>query len=114
MGLSRRVHHLDEVAYRAQAAALRSGQLTLDGDRFLPWFRPYLSGVEDGDVVFKYQPVWPAFLAVSLGVAGSTLAVQLLVACAAVWSVSWLAWEAGSSDRAVHAAAAVVALSPIV
>jgi hypothetical protein len=58
-------HNLDELVYLNQAEGIRHGRLTYDADTYVPDFRPYLSGVAGDRVVFKYQPLWPAWLALS-------------------------------------------------
>lgn len=106
--------NLDEVAYEAQARAYANGELTLPADRVVPDFTPYLSGRNDaGDVVFKYQPLWPAALAASIATTGGMLAAQLLVAAASVLATAWFSWELLRSARVAVVAATIVALSPI-
>ena len=64
---------LDEVAYESQANAIAHHQLTLPVATHDPFFRPFLSGVRGDRIVFKYQPEWPALMAVARGGFGSTL-----------------------------------------
>jgi hypothetical protein len=63
-------HNLDELVYLNQAEAIRHGQLTYDTGSYVPDFRPYLSGVAGDRVVFKYQPLWSAWLALSQAATG--------------------------------------------
>src|SRR5512145_1404321 len=63
-------HNLDELVYLNQAEAIRHGRLTYDAGSYVPDFRPYLSGVAGDRVVFKYQPLWPAWLALSQAATG--------------------------------------------
>ena len=56
--LPRRHPDLDEVAYQSQANALSDGHMRLSAATHDPFFRPFLSGLRDDHVVFKYQPVW--------------------------------------------------------
>jgi 4-amino-4-deoxy-L-arabinose transferase-like glycosyltransferase len=104
--------NLDEVAYQSQANAIAHGRLTLPAATFDPFFRPFLSGVRDGRVVFKYQPVWPGLLALSHGVFGSTLPLRLVLAAAAVVAVYLLALAVFGSRREALLAAYLVAFCP--
>src|ERR671911_520860 len=83
-------YNLDELVYLNDAEAIRHGRLTYDARGYLPDFRPYLSGVAGDRIVFKYQPLWPAWLAVwelltgghriGLVVAGAVAASPVFVA----------------------------------
>ncbi|HEV7758715.1 MAG TPA: hypothetical protein VGO78_06985 [Acidimicrobiales bacterium] len=80
--------NLDELVYLNQADALRHGRLTYDASSHVPDFRPYLTGVVDDRVVFKYQALWPAWLALSLLVTGdhrAGLVVAGVLAALAFW-----------------------------
>ena len=80
--------NLDELVYLNQAEAIRHGRLTFDADAYDPDFRPYLTGIADDRVVFKYQPLWPAWLAVSQSTTGDYrpgLVVAGAVAALAFW-----------------------------
>jgi hypothetical protein len=103
---------LDEVAYESQANAIAHRDVTLPATTHDPFFRPYLSGVRDDRVVFKYQPEWPALIAVSEGVFGSTLPLRTLMAIGGVLTTAWLARELVGDRRVVVTAAALVAASP--
>jgi hypothetical protein len=103
---------LDEVAYVSQANAIANHELTLPAATHDPYFRPFLSGVRDDRVVFKYQPEWPALIAASNAVFGSTLPLRALMAMTGVFSVAWFAWELTRDRRVVVVAAALVVASP--
>ncbi len=103
---------LDEVAYQTQANTIRTGHFSLARATFDPTFRPFLSGVHGSHVVFKYQPVWPALLATSDAIFGSSLALRILIAIGVVLSVAWFAWELFHAARVAFVAAVLVACSP--
>jgi 4-amino-4-deoxy-L-arabinose transferase-like glycosyltransferase len=106
-------HNLDELVYLNQAEAIRHGQLTYDTDSYVPDFRPYLSGVAGDRVVFKYQPLWPAWLALSQAATGDHrpgLVVAGMVAALAFWL---LGRELTGSAWLGTALAAGVTLSPV-
>ena len=106
-------HNLDELVYLNQAEAIRHGQLTYDADSYVPDFRPYLSGVSGERVVFKYQPLWPAWLALSEATTGDHrpgLVVAAMAAAAAFWL---LGRELTGNAWLGTAVAAAVALSPV-
>jgi 4-amino-4-deoxy-L-arabinose transferase-like glycosyltransferase len=106
-------HDLDELVYLNQAEAIRHGQLTYDTDSYAPDFRPYLSGVAGDRVVFKYQPLWPAWLALSQAATGDHrpgLVVAGMVAAMAFWL---LGRELTGSPWLGTALAVGVALSPV-
>lgn len=103
---------LDEVAYQSQANALAHHELTLPAVTHDPFFRPFLSGIRDDRVVFKYQPVWPALIAVSDGLSGSTLPLRVLTSMAGVLATAWFAWELLRDARIAIVAGALVAASP--
>ena len=81
-------YNLDELVYLNQAEAIRHGQVTYDAGGYVPDFRPYLSGVAGDQVVFKYQPLWPAWLAASQAATGDHrpgLVVAGVAAAVAFW-----------------------------
>jgi hypothetical protein len=88
LGLSLVVHatlmphtsgNADEVVYRFQAEMYRDGTATIPDDG--PVFRPWMSGVVQGERMMVFPAGWPAVLAVGRTVAGSyPLAVALVVA----------------------------------
>jgi Dolichyl-phosphate-mannose-protein mannosyltransferase len=104
---------LDEAAYRAQAAAVSEGRLTLPRN-YDPSFRPFLSGVRAGKVVFKYQPEWPAIIAASERVFGSTLPLRFALSTLVVLAVYALTFELLRRRAIATLAALLVALSPFV
>lgn len=99
--------NLDEAAYEAQASALAHGDLTLPAATHDPSFRPFLTGVRDDRVVFKYQPVWPALLATSERLTGSSIPVRVALSAGAALAVMWFAWEL-TRARAVSVLAGIV------
>jgi hypothetical protein len=105
---------IDDVAYESQALALGHGHATLSAATHDPSFRPFLSGVRDGHIVFKYEPVWPAFIAVSERATGSAVPMLALLAAAAVAAVYWFTWELLQSAVAAAVAAFVTVASPFV
>jgi hypothetical protein len=106
-------HNLDELVYLNQAEGIRHGRLTYDADTYVPDFRPYLTGVAGDRVVFKYQPLWPAWLALSEAATGDHrpgLVIAAMAAAAAFWL---LGRELTGSAWLGTAVAAGVALSPV-
>ena len=106
-------HNLDELVYLNQAEAIRHGRLTYDAGSYVPDFRPYLSGVAGDRVVFKYQPLWPAWLALSQAATGDHrpgLVVAGMAAAVAFWL---LGRELTGSAWLGTALAAGVAVSPV-
>ena len=104
--------NLDEVAYDAQAHALAEGQLTLPGETHLPHFRPYLSGIVDDEVVFKYQPLWPASIAASRTIGLGDVTLRALMGAAGAIGVGWFAYELTRRRRVALISAAIVAGTP--
>ncbi len=104
--------NLDEVAYDAQARALVHGDLTLSRATHDPFFLPFLSGFRDDRVVFKYQPAWPALVAVSRGIVRSTLPLRALLAAAGVLATYAFGHELLRRKPIAAIAAVIVALSP--
>lgn len=113
----------DEPVYVLQARALLDGHLTLPVYDHLRFFQPWLTGVVDGRLVFEFLPGWPAFLAVTQRLTGSSVPALPVVAALAVLGMYLLAGEAaagevrsgGPSRRAVAGvAAAATALTPMV
>jgi len=103
---------LDEVSYQTQANALREGHLYLDAASRVPFFVPFLSGVRGDRVVFKYQPEWPAAIAASDWLFGSSLPLRMLCSSAGVVAVAWLGWEITKERRVALLAAALALGSP--
>jgi hypothetical protein len=106
-------HNLDELVYLNQAEAIRHGRLTYDADTYVPDFRPYLSGVAGDHVVFKYQPLWPTWLALSQAATGDHRPGLVVAGIAAVGAFWLLGRELTGSAWLGTALAAGVALSPV-
>jgi hypothetical protein len=104
--------NLDESAYEAQASTIAHGHLTLSARTHVPFFRPFLSGVRDGRVVFKYQPVWPALMAASHSVTGSTLPLRVGLAAVSVIAVYVLSFVLFRAAGSALLAASLYALCP--
>jgi hypothetical protein len=102
----------DEVVYRFQAEMYRQGLATLPDDG--PVFRPWMSGVVDGERIMVFPAGWPALLAAGRTVLGSyPLAVAVVVAGLgpAMW---WFLLEL-TRDRRVALLGAIATLgSPLV
>ena len=106
-------HNLDELVYLNQAEAIRHGQLTYDADSHVPDFRPYLTGVAGDRVVFKYQPLWPAWLALSQAATGDHRPGLVVAGMAAAGAFWLLGRELTGSPWLGTAVAAGVVLSPV-
>lgn len=104
--------NLDEVAYDSQARAFADGQVTLPGDTHLPHFRPYLSGVVDNEVVFKYQPLWPATIASARTIGLGDTGLRAAMGAAGAIGVGWFAYELTRRRRVACISAAIVAATP--
>lgn len=102
----------DDAMYVYVARLLGDGDLTLPADE-QDFLTPWASGVRDDRVVMKYAPPWPAVLAASQGLTGSTALASAAVAAAAAGLVYLLAREVLASRRVALLAAAAFALSPI-
>lgn len=102
----------DDAGYLSQANALRAGELTLPADDHDPFFLPFLSGVEGDRVVFKYQPAWPALIAVSEAATGSPMGALAVTGAASALAVAALASEVGRRRRTALAAGYLFATSP--
>ena len=103
---------LDEVSYQTQANVLREGHLDLRVDRQDPSFRPFLTGIRGDTVVFKYQPFWPALIAGSDALFGTSLPLRALGAAAGILAVAWLGWELTKERRIALLAATLALASP--
>lgn len=103
---------LDEVSYQTQANVLRDGHLDLKVERQDPSFRPFLTGIRGDSVVFKYQPLWPALIAASDALFGTSLPLRALCAAAGILAVAWLGWELTKERRVALLAAALALASP--
>lgn len=105
--------NLDELVYLNQAEAIRHGELTYDAATYDPDFRPYLTGVAGDRLVFKYQPLWPAWLAISEATTGDHRPGLVMAGAGAALAVWLLARELTGSRWLGTAAAAGLAASPI-
>lgn len=105
---------VDEVAYLSQAEAMTTGQLTLPTADFVPHFRPQLSGTHADRVVFKYQPTWPAFLALSRKLTGSYRPALAVVGAAAVLTMYAFSYELLRRRRTALLATTAFVASPFV
>jgi 4-amino-4-deoxy-L-arabinose transferase-like glycosyltransferase len=102
----------DDAMYVYEAKVLGDGRLTLPAAEH-DLFRPWASGVRDGQVVMKYTPPWPAVLAAGQWALGSMRVAAAGVAAAAVGLVYLLAREVAPGRRAALMAAGVFAFSPV-
>lgn len=103
----------DEGAYLAQAEAMAEGQLfsrlPIEGrSAYVPWF----ASVRDGNVVYKYTPVFSAPLAVSIRWLGSPLPVLAATVAATVVLVGVLARLLGLRRRAALLAGVLFLVAP--
>jgi len=106
-------YNLDELVYLNQAEAIRHGRLTYDTASYVPDFRPYLSGVAGDRVVFKYQPLWPAVLALS-EILTADHRPALVLAGAGVAVAFWMLGRELTGSRWLATALAVgLAVSPV-
>jgi hypothetical protein len=103
----------DEGVYVAQANLLRSGQVTLDAASHEPFFRPWLTGERDGRLFFQYEPAWPAVLAVSEIVTGTTAYAPAAAFAALVVVAYGLALELLGSRGSAFGAAVCTLLTPL-
>jgi hypothetical protein len=106
-------HNLDELVYLNQAEAIRHGHVTYGTNSYVPDFRPYLSGVADDRVVFKYQPLWPAWLALSQAATGDHRPGLVVAGMAAALAFWLLGRELTGNAWLGTALAAGVTLSPV-
>lgn len=102
----------DDAGYLSQANALRAGELTLPAADHDPFFLPFLSGVDGDRVVFKYQPAWPALIALSEATTGHPEGALALTGLASTLAVAALALEVSRRRRAALTAGYLFALSP--
>lgn len=102
----------DEVVYRFQADMYRDALVTIPDDG--PAFRPWMSGVVDGERIMVFPPGWPAVMAIGLSLTDSeTVAVALVIALLgpAMW---WFARELSGARRVAAVAGAAMLVSPLV
>lgn len=102
----------DEVVYGFQAEMYREGRLTLPDDG--PAFRPWMSGVVDGERIMVYPPGWPSVLAIGLATTGSvdvTVALVIALLGPAGW---WFVRELTGDRRTASVAGVALLVSPFV
>jgi len=104
----------DESVYLFQSQLLRQGDLSLPADENTEFFRPWMSGLTDGRVVMVFPPVFPAALAASDLLTGSTQVAVALFAAGCVPLVFALARDLLDDERSGVVAAALFSLSPLV
>jgi hypothetical protein len=102
----------DEVVYRFQADMYRDGLATIPDDG--PVFRPWMSGVVDGERIMVFPPGWPAVMAAGIAVTGSetvTVAMVMALLGPAMW---WFALELTRDRRVAAVAGVALLISPLV
>lgn len=104
----------DEAINRIQAEALARGHLFSPTLGLPDAFRPWLAAVSGDHYVFKYTPVVPAMIALSLLVVGGPELHLAVIASATVVMTYLLAREVLEDPTAALVAAALVAGSPLV
>ena len=103
----------DEPMYVVESRLLLHGHVTLPASQ-ADFFRPWAAGVRHGHIVLKYAPPWPAVIAASTWLFGSSRFAPALVAAALVGAVFLLGEELFPGRRVGLIAAALFALSPVV
>ncbi|HUQ62260.1 MAG TPA: glycosyltransferase family 39 protein [Acidimicrobiales bacterium] len=105
----------DEGIYRLHGETLAEGHLFPPAPEGLAdSSRPWLAAVDDGHYVLKYNPAVPALIAFSLKLSGSEGLFLALIAAGATAMTFLLAREILNDEWDAVAAAALVALSPLV
>jgi len=104
--------NLDEGVYVFQAEMFRAEMVTLPADTHGEFFRPWLTGIADGQIFTQYQPGLPAFLAVT-GALGSWRVGLALLAPALTYATYLLTRELFGRTRLAVGAAVLVSASPI-
>jgi len=104
----------DEPVYILQAELLRHGHVTLSAHGNDNFFRPWMSGEQNGHLFLVVQPVLPALLAASDALFGSMRVALGLIAGGAVIAVYAAVRELLKNERVAVIAAAFFALSPFV
>jgi len=100
----------DEGVYRYQARMLAQGHTTLSAATHAEFLFPWLFGQHDGRLIPKYQPAWPAVIAIAHLLGNEHLALFVAAAGAAL-ATYFLAREL-EPDAAVYALVLLL-LSPI-
>lgn len=104
----------DEPVYVLQAQLFRHGHVTLSAATHGEFFRPWMSGEQNGHLFLVVQPVLPALLAASDAVFGSMRVALGLIAAGAVIAVYAAVRSLMQDERVAIIAAAFFALSPFV
>jgi hypothetical protein len=103
----------DEGAYLSQADALTHWQLTPTAYRPAAAFQTWFGFLRDGQIVYKYPPVYPAALALAKVLTGTERSLGIVLSGMFVLLVSRLARKLNFGSRTQLVAAAIVALSPL-
>ena len=104
----------DEPVYLWHMEVLRSGQLTSTDGGFPQFFRPWLSGAEDGVLFSQYTLGWPLALAAAATLLGTPSAALPIGAVLTVVGTYALARELTRDHKLSLVAAGVMAACPIV
>lgn len=104
----------DEAVYVFQAKTIAHGSLTLPADTHADFFRPWMSGPQDGRQVLVFQPVFPATLALSEILFATMRVVPAAITAGCVLLIFAFAHAALRDERKAVLAAALFALSPLV
>jgi hypothetical protein len=102
----------DDTVYVLEARTLGQGHLTLPAAQQAEFFRPWLTGIHNGRIVFPFQFGWPVVVAgASLALGSATIALGLTAAAMAI--MTWLlALEILGDRLKATIAAAFAVLSP--
>jgi hypothetical protein len=104
----------DEAVYLFQAQMLRHGHVTLPADTHAGLYRPWMSGVHEGEVLMVFPPTWPAALAGARLLFGRPDVAVAFVAAGLVAATYWLGRETFGRWRPALVAAGSMAASPFV
>ncbi len=102
----------DEAVFLFQAELYRDGQVTLPGD-LADAFRPWMSGVRDGERIMVFPPGWPAVLALGRTLVGSYVVLLALVMAALALASRWMVREVTGDERAARIGAWAFVASPL-
>lgn len=101
---------VDERVYLQQSQTLSEGHLVLP-EVFRDDHRPFFTAPNaEGELVFKYPPLWPAVLVAADSLTGTSRVAVAFVAFFGVLGVGLLGWEL-TARRSVSALAAVAVVS---
>ncbi len=104
----------DDAVYVFQAKTIANGSLTLPADAHADFFRPWMSGPQDGRQVLVFQPVFPATLALSEVLFGTMRVVPAAITAGCVLLIFAFAHAALRDERKAIIAAALFAVAPLV